>query len=243
MSQVYMIMIAAFMGTKLVFAVASLLMGINVRKEMAGKAGSSLGLGIIFLSITFLFNALLDSRVINPVLVRNFTGTSAEAYGAVILVMSYLRLAPRILNLAGWYFIADYCAKKYDSHIKVPVIAIPVLRDLIYGASVMIFKGESVLVKIPACTALLNIVFAVAALSVFTVTFFRNREKEDTFRLLYVIFIVLTAGQLFSNLLLPISAFCPEIVVYLADLAAAAIPLALPVYAFVCAKKVFRATE
>lgn len=235
MSRVYIIMFSAFLVTKVIFAVVSLLMGIKIRKTMAREAGSSLGLGIILLSIAFLFNALLDSRMINPVMVRSFNGSNAEAYATVILVMSYLRLVPRILNLAGWYFIADYCGRKYGSHIKIPVLVIPFLRDLIYHASVLIFKGESVLVKIPACTALLNITFAVAALSVFTVTFFRNREKEDTFRFLYVIFIVLIAGEIFANLLLLISAFCPEIVVYLADLATSAIPLVLPVYAFICA--------
>ena len=208
MFQVYFIIFAAYAVTKIAMAIASLVLSTKVRKANAGKPESLMGLGLILLS--------------------------ALSLGSVFAILNYSRLIPRILSLMGLYFIADYCKKKYDFDIRIPVVAIPVIKYVIRMVIVKIFGGEAVIVKLPVYAAMYNIFFSLAVLVLFEVTFFRNRDKEEKFRSLYIVFLILITGNLISNGLMAVSSsYVPELIIFFADIMASGILLTLPIYTLI----------
>lgn len=234
MFQVYFIIFAAYAVTKIAMAIASLVLSTKVRKANAGKPESLMGLGLILLSVTFLWNVLTDSNMFQAVYSRLLGNNSALSLGSVFAILNYSRLIPRILSLMGLYFIADYCKKKYDFDIRIPVVAIPVIKYVIRMVIVKIFGGEAVIVKLPVYAAMYNIFFSLAVLVLFEVTFFRNRDKEEKFRSLYIVFLILITGNLISNGLMAVSSsYVPELIIFFADIMASGILLTLPIYTLI----------
>lgn len=214
-------------------------MGIKIKTLKASEPAGRIGLGVILLSLSSLLYTLTDSQFINILISNFFLKPGVISLGSILTYVSYFRLIPGLLNIAGYYFIADYCAKKYGSRIRIPVLVIPVLKALILRASVMIFNGESVLVKIPAANAVFNLVFDAAVLLLLAFTFLRNKEKEETFKALHIVFFILTGGKLLLNGLLAVSGDMPAIFVIFLDFLISPLYLVLPVYAFIKS----RATE
>lgn len=239
MSSVFLIVFFTLTACEVIIYTASLLMGIKIKKLKGAEPAGRIGLGLILLSLSSLLYTLTDGQVINVFISNFLVKPRAISLGHILMYANYFRLIPGLLNIAGYYFIADYCAKKYGSRIRIPVLVIPVLKALIFRASVIIFHWESVLVKIPAANAVFNLVFDTAVLLLLAFTFLKNKEKEETFKALHIVFFILAGGKLLLNGLLAVSGDMPAIFVIFLDFLISPLYLVLPVYAFIKS----RATE
>lgn len=227
----------------MVLAVIKLIMGIIAKVKTSGHIENRLPLSLIIVAVADLIGAYSNINLFYAGKLLSLPLFKDMELVDLQTVVNCIQIAASVLSFIGAYMIYDYCDKKYGGHLRRLGIIFFFSRAatsvLLRVIAVEVFKlvSESTLVLYSAVISL-PVVFDVILTVIMLVTFLRNRSKEETYKSVYIFYILSLVRIVISSVLSVLSndrAF-PAFVLFPAMFILGLLWFAFAVYVFICAR-------